>query len=617
MRSKLILHFVLILLLPFTLLADTSEQTDWSGGSGTYGPVTDWGSDFYSDSGVRLYTSPSDLSLGRSMLTTPVEYLVADDFIGPYAVSAADLNTDGFMDVVCVSVTPSRITWWENTDGSGTIWTEHTIDESYQKPNSVTCADINGDGHVDILTTTSYQQDVTWWENSDTAPGIIWTEHTIDGNLTSASSVCPSDLNGDGSLDVIAAAFSGYTTTWWENVDGSGTDWIKRSIDGTVQGVTSLRSEDINGDGYMDVAGGSHSYDAVFWWENIDGSGTSWTRHMVEDYFQYPISICCADVNGNGHMDVVGAAFGDNRIVWWENVLGTGLVWSWNYVANGLNYPYSVCASDLDGNGTTDLIAAVRNSDQILWWENIDGSGTNWGAHTVTSDLGQAIYALSADLNGDGCDDILGAGDATVDDVVAWWDLTDPDFYSEGILESSILDVEVDPIWQFITWTGTEPDGTDLAFQVRASDNPGTMGEWSDTLTAPCSLSVIIPDRSRYFQYRVILTTDDISTSPYLHDLAVEWQSASRIGESSSEPVPLHIFSNPSPGYALLEFSLTYQSLVELTVFDISGRAVHLTRGEFIPGRHEILIDDLINGVYLVQLRYGGLTETLHFVVVK
>lgn len=49
---------------------------------------------------------------------------------------------------------------------------------------------------------------------------IPFTEHTIDGSFYRAKSVFATDVDGDGDVDILGAAFSADDITWWEN-DGS------------------------------------------------------------------------------------------------------------------------------------------------------------------------------------------------------------------------------------------------------------------------------------------------------------------------------------------------------------------------------------------------------------
>ena len=54
-------------------------------------------------------------------------------------------------------------------------------------------------------------------------------------------------------MDVLGAATDADDITWWENIDGTGTSWIEHTVDGDFGWAYSVYSEDINGDGCMDV----------------------------------------------------------------------------------------------------------------------------------------------------------------------------------------------------------------------------------------------------------------------------------------------------------------------------------------------------------------------------
>ena len=96
--------------------------------------------------------------------------------------------------------------------------------------------------------------------------------------------------------------------------------------------------------------------------------------------------------------------------------------------------------------------------------------------YTVEVDFNCASSVYSEDINGDGNMDILGAAQDA--DDITWWDLNG--YSSAGTLESSIFEigwpVDYSIEWGAISWLGTEPSNTELAFLVRASDDPGNMG---------------------------------------------------------------------------------------------------------------------------------------------
>ena len=102
----------------------------------------------------------------------------------------------------------------------GQSWTEHDIDAAFSNANSVYAVDVDGDGDMDVLGAAFNANDITWWENDGSES---FTEHTIDGSFNGAYSVCAADVDGDGDMDVLGAAYNADDITWWEN-DGSPAD---------------------------------------------------------------------------------------------------------------------------------------------------------------------------------------------------------------------------------------------------------------------------------------------------------------------------------------------------------------------------------------------------------
>ena len=65
---------------------------------------------------------------------------------------------------------------------------------------------------------------------------------------------------------------------------------------------------DLDGDGDIDVLGAASVASHITWWENLTGAGTSWTKHTIDGAFVAAISVHAADVDGDGDLDVLGAA---------------------------------------------------------------------------------------------------------------------------------------------------------------------------------------------------------------------------------------------------------------------------------------------------------------------
>ncbi len=90
-------------------------------------------------------------------------------------------------------------------------------------------------------------------------------------------------------------------------------------MEGAFNGAGSVYAADINGDGDMDVLGAAVFSNDIAWWENTAGDGTAWTEHTVDGAFDFARSVYAADIDGDGDIDVLGAAYGTDEIAWWES----------------------------------------------------------------------------------------------------------------------------------------------------------------------------------------------------------------------------------------------------------------------------------------------------------
>ena len=593
--------------------SETTGQADWSGGDGVSGPVPDWGISY--DNSSQIDSTNGTLQLNTVILANPVEHTVDGTYDSAFSVYAADVDGDGDTDVLGAAFLANDITWWENADGSGTVWIEHTVDGNFGGARSVYAADVDGDGGMDVLGAAYFADDITWWENTD-GSGTVWVEHTVDGTFDAANSVYAADIDDDGDTDVLGAAYFADDITWWENADGAGTVWVEHTVDGTFDAASSVYAADVDGDGNTDVLGAANNADDITWWENTDGSGTVWVEHTVDGTFGGASSVFAADVDGDGDTDVLGAANNANDITWWENTDGSGTVWVEHTVDGTFGAAVSVYAADVDGDGNTDVLGAAYSADDITWWENTDGSGTVWVEHTVdgTFDGARSVYA--ADVDGDGNTDVLGV--AYNANGITWWNLLG---YDEGILESSILDAGFVDTWDIFYSNLQEPTGTSVAFQFRSSSDEADMGPWSDTLFSNATpLSGILADSMQYLQYRVILDTSDPYNTPVLEDVLFSYTSYVSIEENSSGDISswaLLPHENPSYGHFSAMIAVPEPGIVELALYDVTGRIIAGSSQEFPIGTHSVIFEGLAEGVYFCAMRAGEYTATEKVVVLE
>jgi hypothetical protein len=144
--------------------------------------------------------------------------------------------------------------------------------------------------------------------------------------------------------------------------------------------------------------------------------------------------------------------------------------------------------------------------DNIYHFFDVDLSGYNMSS--------QFYIAFDAEMNDTG--DYL-----YIDDLV----LTEPAvYYTPGTIASQVLDTGVPgAVWDGLFWDETLGSGTDISFEVRASDTPFSTGGATPAWNSVGGSSPVISGlpSGRYLQWRATLTTSDAASTPVLHEVRV------------------------------------------------------------------------------------------------
>jgi hypothetical protein len=161
---------------------------------------------------------------------------------GAFAAAIADLDGDGRRDLVTMSDWGQgnrTVNWFRRLDDAGTDWSDaNVVDADFHGsdgPQSLTTADLDGDGRPDIVAGSSFLGPGlrVWWNRGPGAgsPAIFHAENLAPG--FPAHGVTTADLDGDGGLEVVAGSWAfenGRIRAWTildadcpGDVDGDGT----------------------------------------------------------------------------------------------------------------------------------------------------------------------------------------------------------------------------------------------------------------------------------------------------------------------------------------------------------------------------------------------------------
>ncbi len=194
--------------------------------------------------------------------------------------------------------------------------------------------------------------------------------------------------------------------------------------------------------------------------------------------------------------------------------------------------------------------------------------------------------------------------------------------HDEAYLTSSILDVyqaDGSVEWYSLSWICTEPAGTNVSMQVRASDDAEDMGGWSEELeVSGIPLGDYCDSTDRYFQYRVLMDAENVAVSPVFEEVSIGWEYSVSIEEQGWSDGTLFSVSNPSGSDALVDFSIPGDGHVSIDLFDISGRMVdQILDEDMTAGDYSMQINNLSSGTYLCRMEAPGYHDCRRFVVLQ
>jgi hypothetical protein len=229
---------------------------------------------------------------------------------GPFSVSLADLDGDGDVDLLCASVHDDTIAWFENTDGLGRFGRQQVISTNVDGANEAKAADLDGDGDLDVLTTSASDGGAfAWYENTD-GLGSFGAWQIVAAGDAGTSTIFPGDVDGDGDLDVLCESRDD-TITWYENIDGRGSFGERQLVKAYTFGTRGVHAGDVDGDGDLDVLYSmvfSERHDRIVWHENTDGRGTFGDLHLIARGALNAGRLSAGDIDGDGDLDVLSAS---------------------------------------------------------------------------------------------------------------------------------------------------------------------------------------------------------------------------------------------------------------------------------------------------------------------
>lgn len=225
-----------------------------------------------------VYASQGGLYVMDPTGSTPWPAILVGKDASDEGFAVADIDGDGDLDLAAGyrvpgtdAEVPTYLVWFENPGGKiREDWKRHAVGTTRFAIDRVEAADLDGNGKADIVVAEErypgLEPDATLWLFSQVDTGFLRSAVVTQFSMNNLDIA---DMNGDGHLDLLTAEHKGEALTLqlWQN-DGKGV-FTKQIIDSEKESHLGAQAVDLDGDGDLDIVSiGWDRHKFVHVWRN-------------------------------------------------------------------------------------------------------------------------------------------------------------------------------------------------------------------------------------------------------------------------------------------------------------------------------------------------------------
>ncbi len=320
------------------------------------------------------------------------------------AIVAADLNGDGYLDIVAAMGDSAGIQAWSG-DGSNTWVDCNTLTlPSFGTYNALALGYLTNDAFPELFVGSGDNYGISVYQNA----GCYWTLWGSGLPITgSYNALALGDVDHDDSLDLVGALSGGGLHTW-EAIDSM--NWAAGAVVTSTSTYSDIALGDLDNDGELDIAAANYHTDSLgvrVWL--YAGAIAPWTTSVVVTSTGQYAAIALGDLNNDGALDVAAAKNGapDQQGIYLWLSDNTGSLWTPFASPTTTGQYYDLDLVDFNHDGSLDLLVASEGSGVDVWAG--DGAG-NWvESSTNLPTTGDFFAARFGHIDHDGLPDLLTA----------------------------------------------------------------------------------------------------------------------------------------------------------------------------------------------------------------
>jgi hypothetical protein len=351
------------------------------------------------------------------------EHTIATGLKGGYQVVIADLNHDGKPDLIALASGMAELVWYENP-----TWERHVIAGGFSRMINCAAWDADGNGIPVIVLASGFANEA---KNSDGIVSVLrhdgdprrpWKVTEID-RLTTSHRLRWADIHGNGNKVLVNAPLTGAHADAPEYRDHTPLvlyrpgEWKRELIGDENQGVVhGIYVVDWDAAGHDDILTASfvgidlYRFGKDGHWSRTEiakGDPAAWPKGGSSD-------VAVGRAGGRRYLATIEPWHGNQVAVY--QTKGQG--WERKVIDASLVDGHTIWTADLNGDGDDEIVAGFRGGKHSVFVYYAERDG--WSKQ-VLDDGGMAAAACAvADLNGDGRSDVACIGSATAN--LKWYE---------------------------------------------------------------------------------------------------------------------------------------------------------------------------------------------------